>query len=132
MGDLMPFYVRIPGCPPVCDLDFTLDDMDIIETESGVPWVLCSPFKQARVAKAYARAAYRIHGLDPDEVGTLTQRDMRGWFDYEPDQEDGPEGQPPGPTKGRKGRKRPPSSGGAPSGTGGPPPPPAGSGSETS
>lgn len=103
----MPFIIRIPGHPELEDLDFTLDMMDSIERESGVYWVLASPFKSAKVAKAYLKVAYRHHGLDPDEVDRLTQREMRGWLDYRED-ENGPKDERP--TRGRKAPKRPASS----------------------
>jgi hypothetical protein len=128
----MPFVMRIPGYPEVEDLDFTLDQMDTIERESGVFWVAAHPFKSAKVAKAYLRVAYRIHGLDPDEVNTLTQRQMRGWLDYRPDDDDTPAGEAETPTRARKGPKRRASSGGAPTATAGPPPSPEPSASETS
>ena len=127
----MPFIIKIPGHPEVEDLDFTLDQMDMIERESGVFWVLASPFKSAKVAKAYLKAAYRMHGLDPDDVDTLRQRDMRGWIDFRADESDA-EAAPTTPTKGRTARKRPASSVGAPTPTTGPPPSPGSNASETS
>lgn len=114
----MPFIIRIPGHEPVEDLDFTLDDMDLIERESGVFWVMASPFKSAKVAKAYLKVAYRHLGLDPKAIDKLTQRDMRGWFDYEEDKE------VPSveavPTKGRKAPTRRSSSSSVPTTTSGP------------
>jgi len=122
----MPFIIRVPGHPEIEDLDFTLDDLDSVERESGVIWVLASPFKSAKVAKAYLKVAYRRHGLDPDEVDRLTQRQMRGWLDFRPDDDAAePDGRP---TKGRKAPKSRGSSSTSRTATTGPQPSPAPSG----
>lgn len=117
----MGFTVTVPGHPVVDDLDFTLDDMDVIERESGIPWTIVHPMKNAKVAKAYVRVVYRMHGLDPAEVDSLRQRDMQGWFGHSDVVEDAPE-RPTRARKGPKPRKPPHSSGSSPTGTSGPPP----------
>jgi len=122
----MAFIIRIPGYPPLEDWDFTLDDLDAIERESGVPWVLATPFRSAKVAKAYFRVAYRHHGLDPDDVDKLTQRDFKGWLDVVPNEDDADDdadaedGEADPPTTPRRARRSRPSSGASPTATSGP------------
>jgi hypothetical protein len=125
----MPFIVKIPGHPELDELDMTLDELDFLETDSGVSWLLASPFKSAKVAKSYLKIAYRRYGMDLEPLDSITQRDIIGWFEYRQDEGAAASATP---TRARKGRKRSASSGPSPDGSTGPPPSPGSNVSGTS
>ena len=126
----MTWIIRIPDGPEVESDDFLLDDLDRIERESGIFWSVANPLREAKVARAFLKAAYRRAGLDEDLVDSLRMGQIKSVFRYRPDERAG--GDAETPTKAPRGRKRKPSSGGAPNGTGGPRPSPEPSGTATS
>lgn len=102
----MPWVITIPGEEPINELDFTLDEVDFIERESKTPWGIANPIRVLAVYRAYLKVCLKRVGRDPKEVDTYTQRDIRGWLDYVPDEESEEAKPEEVPTKARKGRKQ--------------------------
>jgi hypothetical protein len=115
----MTWLIRIPDGPVVESDDFTLDDLDRIEKETGTYWSIMNPLRESKVARAFLRTAYRRADMDPAGVDTLTMRTLKGMFEYIEDASAGDD--PQRPTKHRKDQKRRSSSGGAHTGSNGPP-----------
>ena len=95
----MTWTVTTPAGPVSSD-DFTLGDLDDIEKGSDTFWSVANPWRHARVARGFLRAAYRAKGLDPGLVDSLTMGALKTAFDYEPD----PGDEAADPTRGRRGR----------------------------
>lgn len=115
----MTWVIQIPDGPKVESDDFTLDDLDKIEKQTGTFWSVMNPLRESKVARAFLQTAYTHAGLDPADVDNLTMKTLKSMFDFVPDGEvlDAEER----PTKPRKGQPRRSSSGGAPSDSNGPP-----------
>jgi hypothetical protein len=73
--------------------DFTLDDLGRCEKESGTPWSLMNPLREARVAKAFLGVVLDRAGVPDGEprdayLDRLTLRQVRDIFTYDSDDED--------------------------------------------
>ncbi len=119
----MGFIIRIPGQPEIDSSDFTIDEIDAIEREADVYWIMAHPWRQVKVARAFMRVAYARHGMDPKLADDLRLRNLTKVFDYVPDEEETEaEAEEEVPTKARKGRSRVGSSDTSQSATSGLPP----------
>jgi len=118
----MGFIVRIPGQEEIDSADFTIDEVDQIERESEVFWILAHPWRQVKVARAFMRVAYQRHGMDPKLADDLRLRDLTKVFDYRPDADEEAPSEEEVPTKPRsRGRSQRNSSDSSQASTTGPP-----------
>ena len=117
----MGFIVKIPGQEEIDSADFAIDEVDQIEQETQVYWILAHPWRQVKVARAFMRVAYQRHGMDPKLADDLRLRDLTKVFDYRPDVDEEEPAEEETPTKPRRGRSQRNSSDSSPTNTSGPP-----------
>lgn len=90
------WLVDLEGYPPVSTDDLTLDELEVAERVSGVPWSLMDPHVSVRIAKALLGLllvkANVATGMAPAaaeddamrRVGRLPVRQLHGAFTYLP------------------------------------------------
>jgi hypothetical protein len=117
----MTWVIQIPDGPKVESDDFTLDDLDRIEKETGTFWSVMNPLRESKVARAFLKVAYTHADLDPALVDGLTMKTLKGMFDFKADEPEEAEAVPLG-RKAPKDRMRKSSSAGARSASNGPQP----------
>lgn len=67
--------------------DLTLEELGIIEDETGIPWSVLNPVAKAAVARAFLRVLFTRSGLDPAQVDGLplgAVKSVFAWRDDEP------------------------------------------------
>jgi hypothetical protein len=96
----MGWLIRWDGAEFASD-DMTIEDLGEIERATGEPWSTANPLRTVKVARAFLVTALLRSGRSEQEVAdTLTHatlKDLKGAFDYRPDDntEAPPEGRAP-------------------------------------
>lgn len=71
--------------------EFLIEDLESVEKSTGVPWSVCNPFREVKVARAFLAVALLRAGKTENEVadalGRVTLGTLKSAFDYKPDDE---------------------------------------------
>lgn len=85
----MTWLVNLRGTRFSSD-DMTIAELGEVERVSGVPWSAANPFRQVAVARGFAAVALLRAGISEDQITEtlegLTLADLKGAFEYIPDE----------------------------------------------
>jgi len=83
----MTWIMRVPGGEVSSD-DFTLDELELVEKQTGTPWSISNPLRSVAVARAFLKVAVVKSGGSPQDVDKYTLRELKNRFDFRADDDD--------------------------------------------
>lgn len=84
----MSWLIKFDGTEVLSD-DFTVEELGEVEKVSGVPWSICNPLREAKVAMAFIAVALLHAGRDQDDIADILEKltlgQMKNAFEFVPD-----------------------------------------------